>query len=129
MTGLYKPLLALIGAGLLAFVLWMAQAAAHDPKRPELNKWFDDLRSGKGPCCSEIDGSTLLDQDWESHDGHYRVRVPIAKGDASMIWVDVPDDAVVKEPNLFGRAIVWPFYTTGMNAHVTIRCFMPGSLT
>ncbi|MCP1742425.1 hypothetical protein ABIF65_002392 [Bradyrhizobium japonicum] len=42
----------------------------------ELKAWFDGLRSGKGPCCSDADGSALSDTDWESKDGHYRVRIP-----------------------------------------------------
>ncbi len=42
----------------------------------ELKAWFDGLRSGKGPCCSDADGSAISDSDWESKDGHYRVRVP-----------------------------------------------------
>ena len=42
----------------------------------ELKAWFDGLRSGKGPCCSDADGSAISDSDWESKDGHYRVRIP-----------------------------------------------------
>ena len=34
-------------------------------------------------------------------DGHYRVRI---EGD----WVDVPEDAVITEPNRVGRTMVWP---------------------
>lgn len=29
----------------------------------ELKAWFDSLRSGKGPCCSDADGSALQDSD------------------------------------------------------------------
>ena len=76
-------------------------------------------RSGKGPCCSDADGSAVSDVDWESKDGHYRVRLDGA-------WVDVPDEAVVTEPNRVGRAMVWPIKSY---MGVTIRCFMPGSMT
>src|ERR1700749_1129251 len=69
---------------------------ANSPLKP----WFDSLRSGKGPCCSDADGSAVADPDWESKDGHYRVRID---GE----WVDVPDDAVIKEPNRAGRTLVW----------------------
>jgi hypothetical protein len=41
-------------------------------------------------------------------------------------WVDVPDDAVVKQPNLAGRTMVW---TYGMMGRTMIRCFMPGTMT
>jgi hypothetical protein len=58
-----------------------------------LKPWFDGLRSGKGPCCSDADGFALSDPDWESRSG---VRVDYA-------WIDVPDDAVSTEPNRAGR--------------------------
>jgi hypothetical protein len=35
-----------------------------------LKPWFDGLRSGKGPCCSDADGFALSDPDWESKSGH-----------------------------------------------------------
>lgn len=84
-----------------------------------LKEWFDSLRSGKGPCCSDADGSAVSDVDWESRDGHYRVRL---EGE----WFDVPDDAVITEPNRVGRTMVWPLKGYG---GLTIRCFMPGSMT
>jgi hypothetical protein len=37
----------------------------------------------------------------ESGNGHYRVRLD---GE----WVDVPDEAVITEPNRVGRTIAWP---------------------
>lgn len=97
----------------------------------DLKAWFDGLRSGKGPCCSDADGSALSDTDWESKDGHYRVRVPrygygLDGQKQELIWVDVPEEAVISEPNRVGRTMVWPIYGyTG----VAIRCFMPGSMT
>jgi hypothetical protein len=92
---------------------------AHDHSRPELNRWFDSLKSGKGPCCSDADGYAVSDPDWESKSGHYRVRI---EGE----WYDVPDDAVITEPNRVGRTMVWPIKGWG---GMTIRCFMPGAMT
>jgi len=86
---------------------------------PELHQWFEGLRSGKGPCCSDADGTAVLDVDWETAGGHYRVRI-----DGQ--WVDVPDEAIIKEPNRIGRTMVWPIRTYW---GLTIRCFMPGSMT
>jgi hypothetical protein len=40
-----------------------------------LKPWFDRLASGKGLCCSFADGFSVQDVDWETQDGHYRVRV------------------------------------------------------
>jgi hypothetical protein len=103
----------------------MAQVSyAHDHSRPDLNAWFDSLKSGKGPCCSDADGFALSDVDWESKDGHYRVRI---EGQ----WWDVPDDAIIMEPNRAGRTMVWPIYNRGLGGvlSITIRCFMAGSMT
>jgi hypothetical protein len=38
----------------------------------------------------------------------------------------VPDAAIVKEPNRFGPAVVWPYEQDGQTQ---IRCFMPGAGT
>src|SRR6516164_5691843 len=53
------------------------------------------LASGRGLCCSFADGATVQDVDWDTQDGHYRVRI---YGQ----WIVVPDAAVVTEPNRFG---------------------------
>ena len=84
-----------------------------------LKPWFDSLKSGKGPCCSVADGLAIADPDWESKDGHFRVRI-------GNEWIDVPDDAVITEPNRAGRTMVWPIKGA---LGTTIRCFMPGSMT
>ena len=93
-------------------------ALAHDPSRPELNDWFNKLQSGRGLCCSIADGFAVSDVDWESKDGHYRVRL-------ENIWIDVPDDALITVPNRVGRTMVWPLRFDGQ---ILIRCFMPGSI-
>lgn len=98
-------------------VLLTASASAHDGP---LGKWFESLASGKGPCCSFTDGQTVMDVEWKSNNGHYQVLL-----DAE--WINVPDDAVVTAPNLFGRAVVWPVKTG--YTRTWIRCFMPGSGT
>ena len=100
------------------FASFVAPALAHDPSHPELNGWFDKLASGRGLCCSLTDGETVADPDWDSKDGHYRVRLDGA-------WIDVPDDALT-EPNRAGRTMVWPML---FNGEISVRCFMPGSMT
>jgi hypothetical protein len=59
----------------LILLLLCSPALAHDPGHPELNEWFNRLASGKGLCCSFADGFAVSDVDWESKDGHYRVRL------------------------------------------------------
>ena len=69
-------------------VCTVAAALARDDGRnadEPLHAWFDQLRSGG---------------DFAAQNGHYRVRL---QGDR----VIIPDDAVVKRPNKFGRAVVW----------------------
>jgi hypothetical protein len=99
-------------------------SSAHDDGRfaenSPLKPWFDALKSGKGLCCSFADGFSVEDVDWDAQDGHYRVRL-------NDKWLPVPDDAVVTEPNRYGRAVVWPYQdATGATQ---IRCFMPGAVT
>jgi hypothetical protein len=122
--GRWKVPLRLACAALL--VTMAAQASqARDPdgryaaQNPELHKWFESLRSGKGPCCSDADGTAVSDVDWETANGHYRVRLD---GE----WVEVPDEAVITEPNRIGRTMVWPIRGY---LGISIRCFMPGSMT
>ncbi|WP_024508512.1 hypothetical protein [Bradyrhizobium sp. ARR65] len=114
------------GACALLLVTLTAPAShARDPdgryaaQNPELHKWFEGLRSGKGPCCSDADGTAVADVDWESANGHYRVRLD---GE----WIEVPDEAVITEPNRIGRTMVWPIRGY---LGISIRCFMPGSMT
>ena len=63
-----------------------------------LKEWFDRLASKNGLCCAFADGVSVQDVDWDTQDGHYRVRL---QGE----WVEVPDAAVIK-PNRFGPAVV-----------------------
>jgi len=113
--------LASLAFGLLA--LCIACAHAHDDGRyanSPLKPWFESLHSrGGGPCCANADGLELTDVDWDTRDGHYRVRI---QGQ----WIDVPDDRVITEPNRAGRTIVWPYY---INGHPFVRCFIPGTMT
>ena len=112
-----------LGVTFCIFVLTIVGAVeARDDERyarSPLKPWFDGLRSGKGLCCSDADGLAVSDPDWESKDGHYRVRVDNE-------WVDVPADAVITEPNRYGRTMVWP---TKGTLGTSIRCFMPGTMT
>jgi len=56
------------------------------------------------------------------------VRLPKNASTKEMIWVDVPDDAVIKVPNKAGRTMVWPVYND-LYPDISIRCFMLGSMT
>ena len=79
---------------------------ANSPLKP----WFDSLKSKKGFCCSDADGRTT---EFEMRTDHYWVPV-------NGVWTEVPDDAVIAEPNKVGRAMLWLTYDQ------QIRCFLPG---
>ena len=83
-----------------------------------LQQWFNSLQSGRGPCCSDADGTALSEVEWESSNGHYRVNI-------GNKWHDVPDEAVLKGPNLAGYTMVWPIRT---HYGIVIRCFIPGTM-
>ena len=80
---------------------------ADNPLKP----WFDSLRSAKGYCCSEADGK---ETEYDINETHYYVPV-------DGVWVQVPDDAVIHEPNKLGRPMLW------LDPRQNIRCFIPGS--
>jgi hypothetical protein len=111
----------------LAFVCWLAlsvaamvvAARAHDDGNhdPAMHAWFERLASGKGLCCSFADGRTVEDPDVDMQGDHYRVRV-------DGVWYDVPDKALVTEPNRLGQAVVWPYVDA--DGKTQIRCFLPG---
>jgi hypothetical protein len=106
-------------AVVLLLCLWSI-AYAHDAHvvGTNMKQWFDGLQSGMGACCSNADGTALSDVDWESRDGRYRVKI---EGK----WIDVPDNAVLKVPNLAGPTMVWPIK---VNNGIAIRCFIPGTM-
>jgi hypothetical protein len=119
MRRLAGPALALVA--LCANALVPSQLLARDDGRfanSPLKAWFDRLASGKGLCCSFADGLSVEDVDWDTQNGHYRVRL---EGQ----WIVVPDAALVTEPNRFGRAVVWPYKDS--DGTTQIRCFIPGT--
>jgi hypothetical protein len=114
----------MIGCALaLIIIAALSLVYAHDDGRfagSPLKSWFDGLKSGKGLCCSYADGVTIRNVDWDTKDGHYRVRLDGR-------WIIVPDEAVITEPNKFGQAVVWPYVDA--DGKTQIRCFIAGAGT
>ena len=75
-----------------------------------LKQWFDSLKSHKGFCCSDADGRAT---EFDMRKNHYWVPV-------NGVWIQVPEEAVIIEPNKVGRAMLWLTYDQ------QIRCFLPG---
>jgi hypothetical protein len=111
---------------LLLVLLFASNAGAHDHNRPDLDRWFRQQYSMKGPCCDGDEAHHIADVDWDSTcvDGkcHYRVMLYNK-------WWDVDDGAVVQGPNMSGTALVWsvPTYNGDEVISLLIRCFMPGA--
>lgn len=88
---------------------------------PDLHDWFLTLhaKGSRAWCCDLADGA-FTQQDIRN--GHWWTTV-------GGQWVEVPDSAVVTEPNRLGRPIVWASEYEGIAGHVIqIRCFLPGAL-
>jgi hypothetical protein len=106
----------------ICLLLLTTAAQARDDGRyanSPLKPWFESLQSEFGQCCAESDAYVVYEPDWESDHGQYRVRID---GE----WVLVPDGALIRQPNLAGRTMVWKEYIDG---HPRVRCFIPGSMT
>ena len=140
-----KKLLAIFvfGSSLVVPVL------AHDAQMRDsmYSDWMEHLQSHKGLCCTQNEGSTVKDVDWTVIDqassgltceitpieaahpevppGRYCVRI-------EGTWWNVPNAAVIEEPNKYGPATVWPIWGAhqgGPKRVDGIRCFMPGALS
>ena len=105
---------------ILLLLLLCSPALARDDGRyanSPLRGWFDSLRNkDKAYCCSDADGR---ETDYEIRGLSYWVPI---NGE----WTEVPDYAVITEPNKFGRAMVW-LATAAQDQPPKIRCFIPSS--
>jgi hypothetical protein len=115
---------ALLSTLVVACVLAQSPLRAHDPTGQwaslgsDMREWFKSLRSGSPgtPCCEEADGEHVADVDWDTQQGttgetHYRVYLLGA-------WREVPEAAVIPEPNRYGPAVVWPVYSRGVSGEM-----------
>jgi hypothetical protein len=117
----------------VAAIFLSAPAYAHDHERADLDEWFKALKNSQGtPCCDDTEAKHVANVDWqaacEKGTGECHYQVFLVKR-----WWNVPDDAVLKSPNLDGKTLVWPLYywidgkpENGISS-VFIRCFMPGA--
>jgi len=105
-------------------------AYSHDPKRPDLDAWFKNLKNKSGKRCCDTGDGQHVEAEWDMAKRGYKVLLkhphrPTQPGK----WFDVPDSVVIDQPNLSGIAIVWWFpiynYVDG-SMTPEIRCFIPG---
>lgn len=107
-----------------AMTIITTTAYAHRHDRPDLQGWLAGLHDKQGTsCCDSTEAVKIEDPDWDNDNGHYRVRI---EGQ----WVEVPDKAVIDDPNRYGPALVWPWFSydvSGKISKINIRCFLPGA--
>ncbi len=122
MTRILEWIICVLAGAVIVLAVTKAPARDLDGKYAQspLQKWFNSLTNQqKVPCCDTADGRRVEDADWETKGDGYRVRI-----DGK--WMDVPESAVITQPNRAGSAIVWPYESMGQTF---IRCFIPGTLT
>lgn len=134
------------------YARWRPEYAQNSP---EIQRWFREQTvppspaypSGGGYCCTDADGEAVEE---DIRNGQYWVKAggtvyatdkktyemgtgqELAPPDGMDKdgWVPVPDAVVIKEPNKFGRPVVW--WYRGINPDGTwkmsIRCYAPGPL-
>ena len=109
---------------LLALVAY-AWPQGEDHKLTERQKFFQGLMNKKTGtrCCNNFNGHPP-EAVWDIDGNHYKVMI---EGQ----WVDVPDDALIDKPNLYGGAVVWYWTSTDVKGEKTfhIRCFLPGTMS
>lgn len=109
-----------LAAGCLIILLCLVACPvlAHDHAHPINNEWLKSLHSkNKTWCCDGNDTDQI--EDWDTKGDRYRVKF---RGQ----WFDVPEDALVDGPNKGGGALLW--MNKGYSG-VSVRCFMPGTLS
>ncbi|HEY4775866.1 MAG TPA: hypothetical protein VIH40_13730 [Xanthobacteraceae bacterium] len=114
-----------LALAMLIMMLWLTTlATARDRGQyaqvdPAVRAWVKSLatpRSGSAGCCDISDGQPP-EAIWDMGGGRYRVMIEGR-------WHDVPDDALIGEPNRLGYAVVW-FRMDGDRPD--ILCFLPGA--
>jgi hypothetical protein len=109
-------IVALAIAGMLALV----PALAHDHRNPANNEWLKQQRNQNGNlCCDGDDWTRADDLEWSASAGRYKVRI-------GTDWLDVPPEALIREPNKMGHVLVWLRY---LNGQPVVFCFAPGTLS
>jgi hypothetical protein len=102
---------------ILCLLFVTVPGAAHDHTQPGIKSWIKSLKNKQHvPCCDTADGyppEAVVDM------GGNRYRVKI-KGE----WYDVPDHALLTEPNRLGYPVVWYVHENG---RPLIVCFLPGA--
>lgn len=127
---LYRSTVARITVLSAIVFLGIGTAYSHDPKRPELNAWFKNLKNKAGEACCDSGDGQHAEAVWDMTNNGYKVllRNP-QQPDKPGQWFDVPNSVLISQPNLSGVAMVWWWPTYGEGGAMTPgwRCFIPGA--
>ncbi len=116
----------LVALGILFFTFASeaADAGRNGRASPEMKQWIQSLTDKDGiQCCTAVDGLRPERVEWKVGVDSYFVKVDGA-------WLFVPDEAVIKGPNLLGHAVVWIEPGGDLDVEkdtALVRCFLPGA--
>jgi len=126
-----------IAATLVFLLLLSSPAWAHDWSHKDFaqanaleRKWLQKQRHPKTNvlCCNDADGEQVEE---DIRNGRYWINSNHTRG----IWMLVPDEVVIREPNMHGRPVAW-FRWEGAGSIQTlprddlrpvIYCYVPGA--
>ena len=109
--------LTVVSIVVLMMALGVHFSKAHDHNNPVRNEWLKSLHANnKTWCCDGNDTDQI--EEWETKGNGYRVKF---RG----TWFDVLEGSIVDGPNKGGDALLW----MNKGFAVSVRCFMPGSMT
>jgi hypothetical protein len=128
-SGVWRILCVIVAVGSIA-LFPESPSYSHDDQRPDLKAWFQSLKSVSGVACCDDGEAEHAEAAWDMARGGYKVLLKNPQNpNESGSWFDVPDYAVVNQPNLNGVAMVWwyPSYDEDGKMTPHVRCFIPGA--
>jgi hypothetical protein len=117
-----------VGSLIALGILEIERAYGHDNGQysqvdPKVKDWVTGLKNNDGVgCCATADGFPT-EVEWDTKQSKYRVLV-------DGHWYEVPDEAVIHEPNRLGYPVVWYYWMNNImdgSRRLMIRCFLPGT--
>lgn len=84
-----------------------SMAHPHDLLRPELNTWYERLKNKAGERCCDTGDGQHVEAEWDMTNGRYHLLKHPHRPTEPGQWFDVPDDVIIRQPNLGGIAMVW----------------------
>ena len=117
-------ILVALGIGFSTFASQAGDSGKFHGVSPEMKQWIGSLNNKDGiHCCTAVGGFRPKQVEWRIGLDSYFVKVGGA-------WLFVPDEAVIKGPNLLGHAVVWIEPGGDLDVEkdsALVHCFLPGA--